>query len=89
MLATAAPACAELLATPLGSRDAVSPPLDLSVDSTRLANQPSTRSFAASDLNFVSSSSAREFSDLLRHSSVCARAVLFVITDLHPGQFML
>ena len=83
MIQLLVPSCSKLHS----ARVTVSPPLDLSVDSTRLANQPSTRSFAASDLNFVSSSSARQFANLLRHSSVCARAVVFVITDLHPGQF--
>ena len=81
----AAAAGAELLAAPLGSRDTTSPLLGFSVDSTRLANQLSTRSSAASDLSFVSSSSAKQLSNLLRHSSVCARAVVFVITDLQPG----
>ena len=56
---------------------------------TSLLIRLNSRSFAASDLNFVSSSSAKQLSNLLRHSSVCARAVVPVITDPHPGQFML
>ena len=55
-------------------------------DSTRLANQPSTRSFACSDLNFVSFRFKISNSlSLSRHSSVCARA------RHHPSelQFML
>ena len=67
----AAAAGAELLAAPLGACDTASPPFDFSVDPTRRANQFTTRSFAASDQNYVSLSSAKQFSNLWRQDSSC------------------
>ena len=81
---------AELLAAPVSALASVSPlVVAFSADSTRPPNQPSTRCLAASDLILVSPSQTKHSSNLLRDSSVCARASVAAVTDLYPGQFLM